>query len=101
MANSYFIEGGVVHKKDGTIIGRVENNEICDQFGERFLAIKGNSIVNNYGSVIAKVEGGKILSPSGSVLGKTSEARLSFENSNALPDVEIAAAWLPFVKGIK
>lgn len=101
MASSYLIEGGVVQKKDGTIVGRVENNEVCDQYGERFLAIRGNEIVNNYGSVIAKVESGRIVSPTGTVLGKTSDARLSFENSNALPDIEIAAAWLPFVKGIK
>lgn len=101
MASAYFVDNGVLHRKDGTLVGRIEEGGICDEFGERFLAVKGNSILNNYGSMIAKVESGKILSPSGGILGKVSEARLSFDNSNNLPDVEIAALWLPFVKGIK
>jgi len=98
---SYTLDNGIIHKKDGSIAGRLENNSVCDQYGETFLVIKGNIINNSYGSMIAKVEKGQILSASGGILGKISEARLCFDNSNSLPDVDIAAMWLPFVKGIK
>ncbi|MFA6530505.1 MAG: hypothetical protein WCT31_02155 [Candidatus Micrarchaeia archaeon] len=98
---TFIMDNGIVQKQDGTLVGRVENNEICDELGEAFLKIEGNEIKNNYGSTIAKVEKGVILSASGGPLGKVSDARRCFENCNSMSDVEVAGAWLPFVKGIK
>lgn len=97
----YLVKGGLVYKKGGALIGRVERGEVCDECGQAFLKLKSNEITNNYGSMIAKVEKGKILSASGGVLGSMHDARCSFDNSNAMQDVEVAAIWLSFVKGIK
>lgn len=97
----YLVKGDFIYKKDGTLVGRIEHGEVCDQHGSAFFKLKGSEITNIYGSLIAKVDKGKIISTSGGVLGTVSSARRSFENSNSRQDVEVAALWLAFVKGIK
>lgn len=97
----YFVKGNFVYKKDGLLVGRVERGEVCDQHGQAFFKFNGDEITNSYGSMISKVEKGKIMSTSGGVLGTVSDARRSFDNSNSMQDVEVAALWLSFVKGIK
>lgn len=98
---SFYIENGILYKKDGTLVGRIERGAVSDNLGNPFLFVKGNELSNNYGSVIAKVEKGQIISASGGVLAKLSDARKDIDKCNALSDVDVAALWLPFVKGIK
>jgi len=96
----YLVKGNFVYKRDGTLIGRIERGEVCDQHGQPFFRLKGSDISNMYGSTIAKVDKGKVLSTSGGVLGSVSDARRSFDNSNSMQDVEVSALWLAFIKGM-
>lgn len=98
---SFYVENRLLHKKDGTLVGRLERGTVCDDRGETLLLIKGNAIHNKYNAIIARVEKGEIISTSGGVLARLSDARKTIDRCNDLSDIEVAALWMPFVKGIR
>ena len=97
----YRINQGIIERKDGTVVGRIEGGRVCDDKGGELLRIEGNAVKNSMGTTLATVAKGGIMSTSGHELARVAAARVNFDNSNFLGDAEIAAMWLCFYKGLK
>ena len=98
---AFVINDRLIEKKDGTLAARIERGILADDTGGEIVRMEGNQVKNQYGTVLAEIKDGKIMSTSGYELSTVAKARVEFENSNRLTDIEVGTAWLCLVKGIK